>query len=121
MRAIAAAVIGTGVVIASAQAAWLAEPPGKVAYDRNCGVCHGSDGGGDSAPGLVPLDKDFAEVLAIVREGIGAMPPVGPSTLSDESVKLVVEYLHSLRTTTVPASSRELPRGSSRLRARGFQ
>jgi len=118
MKAMAVAAFGLCGVVVSAQAARPAESPGKVAYDRNCGVCHGPGGSGDIAPGLVPLDKDFAEVLAIVREGIGEMPPVGPSTLTDEGVKLIVEYLHSLRRSTVPADRRELPAGLSLLHAR---
>ena len=79
-----------------ALAATNADPPGKAAYDRICSTCHGRDGRGEAGPAIVPLDKDFGEVLAIVREGIGEMPPVGPSTLSDEDIRLVVDYLKSI-------------------------
>ena len=46
------------------------ENSGKAAYTRVCQVCHGSEGRGDAGPSLVPLDKEFDEVLAIVREGV---------------------------------------------------
>ena len=44
---------------------------GKAVFDRVCSVCHGREGRGDAGPGpsLVPLEKDFNEVLGIVREG----------------------------------------------------
>ena len=94
MRALTALALG---LLAPVLAAVNADSPGKVPYDRTCGACHGRDGAGEIGPPIVPLEKDFAEVLAIVREGIGEMPPVGPSTLSDDDVKLVVDYLKSIR------------------------
>jgi mono/diheme cytochrome c family protein len=96
MRALAATAFGLW-LIAPVLAAVNADSPGKAPYDRTCGACHGREGRGEIGPPLVPLDKDFGEVLAIVREGIGEMPPVGPSTLSDEDVRLVVDYLKSIR------------------------
>jgi len=69
--------------------------PGKAPYDRVCGVCHGPEGQGNVAPPLVPLDKTFDEVLAIVREGRGEMPPQSANAVSDEALRLIVEYLRS--------------------------
>jgi hypothetical protein len=43
------------------------------------------------------LTKEPAEVLAIVREGIGQMPPVSSRELTDDAVKRVVEHLQSMR------------------------
>jgi mono/diheme cytochrome c family protein len=73
-------------------------PPGKTAYDRACSVCHGMEGRGDAGPGpsLVPFEKEYREVLGIVREGTGEMPPIAPERLSDDAVKQIVEYLKSL-------------------------
>jgi mono/diheme cytochrome c family protein len=73
------------------------EDPGKAAYARVCEVCHGAEGRGDAGPSLVPLDKEYDEVLGIVREGVGQMPPVSAERLSDEDVKRIVGYLKSLK------------------------
>jgi mono/diheme cytochrome c family protein len=73
------------------------QDPGKAAYTRVCQVCHGSEGRGDVGPSLVPLDKEFDEVLAIVREGVGQMPPISAERVSSEDVTRIVEYLKSLK------------------------
>ena len=70
--------------------------PGQVAFDRVCQVCHGPEGRGDAAPRLVPSDRDYGEVLAIVRDGRGEMPPISERRVSDDEVKQIVEYLHAL-------------------------
>src|ERR1041384_8046188 len=71
------------------------DPPGKAPYNKVCSVCHGLEGRGDAGPGpsLVPLEREYNEVLGIVREGIGEMPPLAPERLSDDDVKLIVQYL----------------------------
>ena len=80
-----------------------APPAGKAAYDRICSVCHGMEGRGDAGPGpaLVPFERDYAGLLAIVREGTGEMPPIAKERLSDDAVKQIAEYLKSL-TTAAP-------------------
>jgi mono/diheme cytochrome c family protein len=85
---VAATLVGT--LPASAQ---LADHSGKAPYDRSCGVCHGPDGRGNVAPPLVPLEKDFDEVRAIVREGRGEMPPTSANAVSDDTLRRIVEYL----------------------------
>jgi mono/diheme cytochrome c family protein len=95
MRALVATMCGLCVLTQIFAAAQSADPVGKAAFNRTCAACHGSDGQGGAAPGIVPLDKDVAEVIAIVREGIGEMPPIGPATLTDEEVLAVVTYLKS--------------------------
>ena len=80
-------------------------PPGKAPYDRVCSVCHGPDAHGDAGPGLVPLEHDLDEVMVIVREGRGQMPPVVPARLSDDEIKQIVAYLKSLDTAP-PAGRR---------------
>jgi quinoprotein glucose dehydrogenase len=68
---------------------------GAAAYSRVCQTCHGPTGRGGPAPSLVPMTKELAEVLAIVREGNGEMPPVSSRELSDEDVARIVEHLRS--------------------------
>ena len=72
------------------------KPPGQVAFDRVCRVCHGAEGRGDAAPRLVPFDLEYDEVLAIVRYGRGEMPPQSADVVTDEDVAAIVDYLKSL-------------------------
>jgi mono/diheme cytochrome c family protein len=71
-------------------------PPGQAAYDRVCHSCHGPEGRGDGAPRLVPFDRSYEELLAIVRDGRGQMPPISERRLTDEEVTLIIEYLKAL-------------------------
>ncbi|MBM3820432.1 MAG: c-type cytochrome [Acidimicrobiia bacterium] len=71
-------------------------PQGQAAYTRACAACHGPAGRGLAGPPLVPFAKSPDEVLAIVREGRGEMPPTGPATLSDDQVRQIVSYLAAL-------------------------
>ena len=78
-----------------------AQPPnaaqrGQVAFDRICKSCHGSEGRGDAGPRLVPFSRDYEELLGIVREGQGQMPPISVRELPDADVALIVAYLKSL-------------------------
>ena len=72
--------------------------PGQPAYDRVCHICHGPEGRGDGAPRLIPFDRSYEELLAIVRDGRGEMPPISLRRLKDEEVAQIVEYLKSLST-----------------------
>ncbi len=87
----------TGAVPAAAQSA---DHAGKAPYDRNCGVCHGPAGRGNVAPPLVPLERTFDEVLAIVREGRGEMPPASANAVNDDAVRLIVDYLQAQQKKT---------------------
>ena len=69
---------------------------GLAMYDRVCKVCHGPEGRGDSAPRLVPFTREYEEVLGIVREGTGQMPPISARQLPDEGVRQIVGYLSGL-------------------------
>jgi quinoprotein glucose dehydrogenase len=70
---------------------------GAEAFRSVCQPCHGPDGRGGVGPTLVPMTREAAEVLAIVREGLGEMPPVSSQELSDQQVAGIVEHLRSLR------------------------
>jgi mono/diheme cytochrome c family protein len=69
---------------------------GQLAFDRVCKVCHGPEGRGDAGPRLVPFTREYNELLGIVREGTGQMPPISARQLPDEGVAQIVAYLESL-------------------------
>lgn len=73
-----------------------AREAGEAHFARVCQRCHGAQGRGDSAPRLVPFARDVDEVLGIVREGVGQMPPISAREVSDEAVGQIVEYLKAL-------------------------
>lgn len=79
------------------------QAPGQEPYDNVCLACHGPRGVGGEAPPLVPLAKGADEMLAIIREGSGRMPPISRRELTDEQVLLVVEYLKLLSNKPKPA------------------
>lgn len=75
----------------------------------NCYACHGSKGEGLVGPSLIDAEwihskGTIDEIAAQVAEGIPKeqsksgipMPPKGGSTISDEDVKAVAAYVHSL-------------------------
>ena len=69
---------------------------GQLAFDRVCQTCHGAGARGGAGPGLAPFSRDYDELLGIVREGAGEMPPISARELSDEGVAQVLAYLKSL-------------------------
>jgi mono/diheme cytochrome c family protein len=70
--------------------------PGKVPFERVCAECHGQNAQGDQGPRLVPMTMEYDEVLAKVRQGGGEMPSISKTTMTDDEVKQVFEYLKSL-------------------------
>jgi cytochrome c oxidase cbb3-type subunit 3 len=89
---------------------------GKGLYGVNCQVCHGVDlrGGDAGGPNLlrsaVVLNDQMGErILPVARNGI---PPRMPaSTLSDDDIKAIALYIHSI--TATMAGQGGPPRGSS--------
>jgi mono/diheme cytochrome c family protein len=73
-----------------------ARPSGQADFDRVCKVCHGAEGRGDAGPRLVPFTREYEELLGIVREGAGEMPPISARELPDEGVARILAYLKSL-------------------------
>jgi mono/diheme cytochrome c family protein len=73
-----------------------APPPGQEDFDRVCKVCHGAEARGDAGPRLVPFTREYDELLAIVREGSGQMPPISARQLPDEGVARILAYLKFL-------------------------
>ena len=69
---------------------------GAEAFRSVCEPCHGPKAGRGRAV-LGSDGEGLVEVLVIVREGSGQMPPVSPRELTDEDITRIVEYLTSLR------------------------
>ena len=72
--------------------------PGKAAYDASCAVCHATDAMGAPAVGdkkawEAVLKKGIDTVKKNAITGINGMPPKGGSTLSDDDMSLVVDYM----------------------------
>lgn len=98
MRALIAPLILLSVAACAlvTQAASRAADPKSAAYENVCQPCHGEKGGGAIGPPLVPMTKTEQEVLGIVREGRGQMPPLSPRDVTDAQVTEIVLYLTSL-------------------------
>ena len=73
------------------------DDPDKAAYTRACETCHGPAGNGDAqGPPLVPLAQTLAELTAIVRQGVGLMPPMPRSEVSEADIERLYAYLKRL-------------------------
>ena len=75
-----------------------AEHPGQEAYESNCAVCHKTDAMGAPAVGDKSAWKDVMkhgldEVYANAINGKNGMPPKGGTTLSDDKIKEIVDYM----------------------------
>ncbi|WP_408098987.1 c-type cytochrome [Peredibacter sp. HCB2-198] len=76
---------------------------GQTLYNRNCALCHGFDGSGDSLPvrrGLTrpdPLfEKELPDLYEVVTHGIGRMPAF-KRKLTQSERQMVVAYVEALR------------------------
>ena len=95
---------GAGAALAAEVASLSAqEQQGKLLYGRTCIYCHGS---GLWATNRIAkrLDKDHAllenrtdlsadGIRAVVRSGVGSMPPLRKTELSDADVDAIAAYL----------------------------
>jgi len=74
------------------------EHPGKVAYEKACALCHKTDAMGAPAVGdkhawEATLKKGLDKVYENSINGTGGMPPKGGTTLSDDEIKEIVDYM----------------------------
>lgn len=72
--------------------------PGKADYEKACAVCHktdamGAPAVGDKATWEATLKKGIDKVYENSITGTGGMPPRGGSTLSDDKIKVIVDYM----------------------------
>jgi mono/diheme cytochrome c family protein len=84
-----------------------AQDPGADTYKARCAMCHGNDGLATTPAGQVFKAASFkdpvimktpdADLIAIVKAGKNKnMPPFGDK-LSDDQIKAVVAYIHTLQ------------------------
>jgi len=76
------------------------EHPGKKVYESTCAVCHGTDAMGapmvgDKKAWAKVLKQGIEKVYENAIKGKGGMPPKGGTTLPDEKIKEVVDYMIS--------------------------
>jgi cytochrome c len=76
------------------------EHPGKEAYEKSCAVCHKTDAMGAPAVGdkqawEATLKKGLDKVYENSIKGTGGMPPKGGTSLADDKVKEIVDYMIS--------------------------
>jgi len=74
--------------------------PGQEDYEKSCAVCHGNDKMGAPDVGnkeawAKVMEKGMDKVLKAAIDGVGAMPPRGGTSLSDEKLKEIIEYMYS--------------------------
>jgi len=77
-----------------------AEHPGLEGYEANCAVCHKTDAMGAPAVGdkhawADVLKHGIDEVYANTLSGKNGMPPKGGTTLPDDKIKEIVDYMLS--------------------------
>ena len=75
-------------------------------YKSKCAACHGADGSGGTAAGKKLKVKDFhspevakqsqEELVEITKKGKGKMPAYDKK-LTDDQIKDLVKYIHSLK------------------------
>lgn len=70
---------------------------GKKLYNKYCRLCHGKDGkrGLNGSSDLSISKLSYDQMVEIVNEGRGTMTPF--NFLGDEKIKLVVEYVETLK------------------------
>ena len=71
---------------------------GRVAFAKaQCESCHGPNANGaGQGPALVPFAKNVQELTGIVRQGVGLMPALPRTVVSDDEIAQILEYLRSL-------------------------
>jgi mono/diheme cytochrome c family protein len=83
-----------------------AQPPsGEKVFARVCEQCHGPKANGDGqGPALVPYSKELSELTGIVRQGLGQMPAIPRSEISDDEITQVHAYLKELTAKSARAA-----------------
>jgi mono/diheme cytochrome c family protein len=75
------------------------EVDGQLLYTNNCASCHGPDGnlGNSGSKDLSQSKFSEQEVLKIIKEGKGTMPPFEYLLTTDKEREAVMQFVMSLR------------------------
>lgn len=96
----AVAAIGAFLFSAAAQGATPTGDPahGKALFAANCSACHGATGEGGVGPKLQgeKSRKNFAAVVAQIKNPAPPMPKLYPSPLSDKDVNDLAAFVETL-------------------------
>ena len=93
-------------LLAASAALACAQNSGEDAYKANCILCHGEAGDANTPSGKIfkaasfsspeVMKKSDADLLNIIKNGKDKMPPWS-DVLTDEQVKDVIAYIHTLQ------------------------
>lgn len=71
---------------------------GEQIFVRSCNTCHPGGDKGPYGPSLIDMDKDFPsddQLKAFLRKGKGIMPPLPVSSINDQELDSLVQYLRA--------------------------
>lgn len=92
------ATVATTTAAAPAPGASANTAKGLSLFVQNCGGCHGGEKAtGKVGPALNNISFPFEGLLRQVRSGAGVMPAFPASSLPDADVRLIYDYLQSLK------------------------
>jgi mono/diheme cytochrome c family protein len=83
--------------------------PGASVFGSDCQACHGAEGRGGLAPGILNTSLLFPRFADQVRHGGGIMPAFGATQLSDAGVRQIYAYLHPPLARPDPGTVYPLP------------
>ena len=66
---------------------------GAIVFGQRCAGCHGTDGGGASAPSLIGSSLSDSEIADIIENGVGSMPG---GLASGSDIDDIIAYLRTL-------------------------
>ncbi len=94
---IAGACLGVPAVGAARPARQSSSPAaGAAAFAKHCETCHGKDASGANGPALVPYSRELDELMVIVRQGVGMMPPLPREQITDEEIGEIHRWLTAI-------------------------
>lgn len=72
------------------------KPTGEQIFSRYCNVCH-PGGGMGSGPSLIMSRRPESDIRDLVRHGKGRMPGFGESSITEDELNILVDYVLALR------------------------
>jgi len=91
--AVALVVLASGALAQSGNAA---ENGKRVFLKDGCYECHGTVAQGGTGPRLTPPAIALSTLTAVVRKGVGGMPPYSSKVLSDAELSDIHAYLETI-------------------------